>query len=472
MFWRKKKPAETQPAPEPRTIFSTHLSSLGDEPMHKPAMVRQRVGTVGTMDSSAKLTDDAMHVAGVPDAQFGWYAGQSFIGYQAAAIIAQNWLVDKACLMPARDAIRHGYEVNGPDAAVEYLKEADKRYRIDAAMRELVHMGRIFGIRIAIFRVDSADPEYYEKPFNIDGVAPGSYRGISQVDPIWVSPILTDTSLSDPASIRFYEPQFWMVNGQKYHRSHLHVYIPHPVADTLKPMYQYGGIPLPQLIYERVYAAERTANEAPQLAMTKRLSVLKVNALAFFSNLGKARENLAAWVSMRDNYGVKVVDKESEDLTQFDTGLADLDVTIMTQYQLVAAIAGVPSTKLLGTTPKGFNSTGEYEAEDYRQTLESIQSNDLTPLLEKHHAIALRSAGMDAETTVDWRPLDSPTAAEWAAISLQKAQAAQIYAGIGAVDGYDVRDMLKADKMSDYYQLAEIDETDDPTQTPAPDQQA
>ena len=76
---------------------------------------------------------------------------------------------------------------------------------------------------------------------------------------------------------------------------------------------------------------------------------------------------------------------------------------------------------------------------------------------------------MNAETTVDWRPLDSPTAAEWAAISLQKAQAAQIYAGIGAVDGMDVRDMLKADKMSDYYQLAEIDENDDPTQTPTPD---
>ena len=79
---------------------------------------------------------------------------------------------------------------------------------------------------------------------------------------------------------------------------------------------------------------------------------------------------------------------------------------------------------------------------------------------------------MDAETTVDWRPLDSPTAADWAAISLQKAQAAQIYAAIGALDGYDVRGMLKADKMSDYYQLAEIDENDEAQNPPTPDQQA
>ena len=52
------------------------------------------------------------------------------------------------------------------------------------------------------------------------------------------------------------------------------------------------------------------------------------------------------------------------------------------------------------------------------------------------------------------------------------AQAAQIYAGIGAVDGMDVRDMLKADKMSDYYQLAEIEENDEAQNTPTPDQPA
>ncbi len=36
-------------------------------------------------------------------------------------------------------------------------------------------------------------------------------------------------------------------------------------------MYNYFGVSVPERIYERVYASERTANEAPQLAMTKRL---------------------------------------------------------------------------------------------------------------------------------------------------------------------------------------------------------
>jgi len=42
-------------------------------------------------------------------------------------------------------------------------------------------------------------------------------------------------------------------------------------------MYMYGGIPVSQRIMERVYAAERTANEGPLLAMSKRTNVWLTN---------------------------------------------------------------------------------------------------------------------------------------------------------------------------------------------------
>src|SRR5690606_18134855 len=89
-------------------------------------------------------------------------------------------------------------------------------------------------------------------------------------------------------------------------------------------------------------------------------------------------ENIAYFVEMRDNFGVQISDTGTE-FNQFDTALADLDVTVMTQYQLVASAASVPATKLLETTPKGFNATGEYEEASYREGLESIQTNDLEP---------------------------------------------------------------------------------------------
>ena len=110
--------------------------------------------------------------------------------------------------------------------------------------------------------------------------------------------------------------------------------------------------------------------------------------------------------------------------------------------------------------------------------LESIQSNDLTPMLERHHQLVMRSVirpkfGLpeDIECEVSWRPLDSPTAQEWADVNLKKAQAAVAYAGIGAIDGEDVRDQLRRDKDSDYFGLAEdVPQDDLLTGLPTPDE--
>lgn len=420
----------------------------------------------GTVDNTSMLKN-RMADCGIPDAQLYWYGSQGFIGYQLCSIIAQHWLVDKACLMPGRDAIRQGYDIRikgGDDDAsiIEAMRDADERHGINRTMREYIQMGRIFGVRYALFKVESTDPEYYEKPFNLDGVTPNSYRGIAQIDPIWVTPLLNSGSLLNPDSLHYYDPDFYLIGGRKYHRSHLAIYIPFPVTDILKPAYQWGGASVPQRIYERVYAAERTANEAPQLTMTKRLTVLKLQMGQFMANLQEGIANIMEWVGLRDNYGIKMVDKDNEDITQFDTSLTDVDTTIMTQYQLVAAIAEVPGTKLLGTQPKGFNATGEYEEACYRETLESIQTNDLTPLLQRHHQLVMRSevaprlAIKPVGTAVSWSPLDSPTAEEWATINKTKAETDQIYVSMQAIDAQDVRAKITADKDGDYHDLPEI----------------
>lgn len=429
-----------------------------------PALARETMDD--TSDVTSAMIKQSFNNTTMSEAVWAWFASQGFLGYSVCAQIAQHWLVAKAAELPAKDAIRQGYDVLVEDgeedaAIIKAMRKADKRHNINKTMREFIQMGRTYGIRVAIFKVDSTDPEYYEKPFNLDGVQPRSYKGIQQVDPMWVVPELTAAALSEPDNLCFYEPQYYKIGKTRYHRSHLAVYIPYPVPNLLKPAYQWGGKSLPQMIYERVYAAERTANEAPQLTMTKRLNVLKVNIESFFSDIAASTNRLLQWIGLRDNYGSLVVDKTDEDVAQIDTSLTDVDTVIMTQYQLVASIANVPATKLLGTQPKGFNSTGDYEEATYREELEGVQS-DLTPLLERHHQLVMRSEvaprlGIEpVETTVVWCPLDSPTAAEWADINLKKAQTDQIYANVMAIDGADIRAKLQADKDNDYLELADI----------------
>lgn len=464
------------PAPKrARPMFSTHDEETS------AGMVRERLENrlraaaprvpkgVGMDSGNFKSLTDLGDVD-MGEALFAWFGAQTFIGHQMAAVLAQHWLIDKACWLPARDAVRHGFEVKLEDYELDSpelkaIGKANRRYRINQHMQHFIAKGRVFGIRVAIFKVRSLDPLYYEKPFNPDGVRPGTYEGIVQVDPYWCAPELDTASISDPASGQFYEPTWWMINGKRYHRSHLAVYVPYPVADMLKPAYQYGGVPLPQRVMERAYAAERTANEAPQLAMTKRLNVWKTDLAMLLANQDQAAAHMQYFVQAQNNFGVKIVDTD-DTMEQHDTTLNDLDAVIMTQYQIVAAIANVPGTKLLGTTPKGFNSTGEYEEASYHEELETIQENDLDPFLERHMLLVLRSdiepkfgkAPGSIGYDIDWAPLDSPTAEEYAKINKTNAETDKLLADAGAIDGMDIRARISSDRNSGYTGLPELSE--------------
>jgi phage-related protein (TIGR01555 family) len=409
----------------------------------------------------------------MPLTQLDWYGSQGFIGFPLCTVIAQNWLVYKACHMPAQDAVRKGYEITSNDGTkldakiLDAIKKGDKKYRLNAHLKEFLTNGRIFGIRIAIFKVDYDDPHDYELPFNPDGIRPGTYKGIVQVDPYWMTPELDGESSSDPSSMYFYEPTWWRVNGIRYHRTHLVIMRHAEVADLLKPTYYYAGVPLTQQIFERIYAAERTANEAPLLALTKRTTVLKVDMSKFIMNQKKAEDKINKFAWFRDNYGIKLADLE-EQMEQFDTSLSDLDAVIMSQFQLVASVAGVPAAKLLGTTPKGFNSTGEFEEASYHEELESMQEHYLSPLLERHHELLIRSeiapkfnGGKIFSVSVTWKPTDSMTAKEKAELNKLKADTAAELINTGAISNEDERKRLTNDPESGYNGIDDLSENSD-----------
>jgi phage-related protein (TIGR01555 family) len=407
-----------------------------------------------------------------------WYARQGFIGYQAAAVIAQNWLVIKACGMPARDAVRNGYEVtvnDGDDVSVEIqeaLRSYDDEYKVRDNLTELIGMGRIFGIRIAKFVVESSDPDYYRKPFNIDGVAANSYKGISQIDPYWVLPRLDVEASSNPSAKDFYEPTFWTIGGELIHKSHLVIFKTDEVADILKPTYFYGGIPITQKIYEKVYNADRSSNEIPLLLMTKRLDILKMDIGQAEANNIIVSEKMAEFVSNRNNFGIKTIGLD-EDMTQIDTSLTDVDTVTMTAYQLVAAAANVPATKLLGTTPKGFNATGEYEEASYHEELKTIQENDLTPFLNRHYTLVIKSEispkfGVQPfEFKISWHPLDEMTAEELAAVNKAKAETGLTLMQTGAISADEERARIIKDDKSNYSGIDDDDST--PSELTDPD---
>ena len=422
----------------------------------------------------------------IPDKLFAWYVSQSFIGYQACALIAQHWLINRCCTLKGRDATRNGFDITFNDgvdvdpAIHARIENFDKRFNLKKVLTKADKFKNVFGINHTLFVVDSTDPDYYEKPFNPDGITAGSYKGMTQIDPYWVTPLLTSEAVENPDSIGFYEPTYWVISGKKYHKSHFVILRGPEVSDILKPSYLYGGLPLTQLILERVYGAERTANEAPMLALTKRLVVRYMEDLDSISNNPAGFEQfLSALSEWRDNYGVYVESNENK-IEQQDTSLADFDTVVMTQYQIVAGIAGIPSTKLMGTSPNGFQSTGEHEVKSYHEELESIQENDLEPIVNKHHICLMRSHiahhlpdKKPLAVSIVWKPLAVLSDKEQAETNELKARTAKTYQDSGAIDEYDIRDGLIADENSGFSGIEAVErpdelvELDDPTPEPS-----
>ena len=111
---RQQQPAQ-QPKPEPKSFFSTHDLERVPGQSRLVALMRRvadslpKITAVGAQDDSSGATTAKMQSQSsqsLPDVLANWYASQSFIGHQLCAILSQHWLINKACTMPARDAIR------------------------------------------------------------------------------------------------------------------------------------------------------------------------------------------------------------------------------------------------------------------------------------------------------------------------------------------------------------------------------
>lgn len=397
------------------------------------------------------------------------YFSHSFIGWQACALLTQNAYIRKACEIPARDAIAVDYKLhyaNGDDKnpdtdkkeeddVLNELKQiSDRKMKIKNICRDANMYKKIYGqiLLVPTFNVEVD----MEEPFDISKIKKGTYTGMQIIQPFWVQYQMGVEQLNRPDRAGFYEPEYYTIpNKAKIHKSWVIKLVNGVCPDILKPVYYYGGIPLTQMIYERVYCAEKVANEAPKLALTKRLLTVDGDIYNLTANADSAFETLQTIAEVRDNMGFLVKEKDTT-VSQIDTALTDFDALIMTQFQLVAAIAEMPVTKLMKTQLRGLANTGDYEINDYNQTLKEIQESDYNTILLRHYQLlSVSEKGKDLDIDIVWDEIDTPTALEAAQIEQIQAQTDATYVGAGIIGQDEVRAMLRENEDSRFRNLDE-----------------
>lgn len=420
------------------------------------------------MDSVIK---PAMYNNDLPEEMLPFFT-HTFIGWQACALLYENPYIKKACEIPARDAVAVDYELQyenkdkdgdnktDEDEEQEILNKLKRKSDKEMRMKDLVRNADIFKkvygqiLIVPTFNVDMK--KAMEKPYDASKIKKGSYTGMTLIQPFWVTYEMSGDGIMNPQMAGYYEPEYYVINGStRIHKSWVVKVITGVCPDILKPVYYYGGIPLTQQIYERVFCAEKTANEAPKLALTKRLLIADGNIENMAANPTEAYETLKMVLQVRDNMGL-MIKNPGDQVQQIDTSLADMDALIMTQFQLVAAIAEMPVTKLMKTQLKGLANSGDYEMKDYAQTLVEIQENVYNRILERHYQmLSMSEYGRDLGLQIVWNPIDTPTELELAQIESQQAQTDATYIGAGVVGADEVRDGLRANDDSRYHNLSE-----------------
>lgn len=142
----------------------------------------------------------------------------------------------------------------------------------------------------------------------------GSLKEIVPIEPIWTSP--NEYNSENPLQLDFYRPTKWWVMGATVHHTRLLRFVSREPSQILAPTYNFGGVPLIQLAKPYVDNWVRTRQSVSDLINGCSIVSLRTDMVAVYENagIGGLIDRVQNFIKFRDNRGVFLSDKESEEL--------------------------------------------------------------------------------------------------------------------------------------------------------------
>lgn len=177
-------------------------------------------------------------------------------------------------------------------------------------------------------------------------VPKGSLKRLQTIEPVWSYPL--GYNAINPLDESWYNPQVWYVMGKEIHGSRLQTFIGHPVPDMLKPAYAFGGLSLTQMAKPYVDIWLQTRQSVSDLIHSFSVMVLMtdLSTLMQSGNVGALLARAAMFNMLKDNNGLFVANKNTEDFKNVSASLAGLHEL---QSQAQEHIACLPAGTLIET---------------------------------------------------------------------------------------------------------------------------
>jgi hypothetical protein len=331
---------------------------------------------------------------------------------------------------------------------IKSITDEMRRLKIQDAFRVALEHDGLFGRSHIFLDVDVKNPADLETPLYISNrtIKKGAFKRVRVIEPIWTYPgQYNSTRPWDPT---FYRPDTWWVMGTKFHSTRLPMIVSREVPDILKPAYMFGGLSMTQMIKPYVDNWLRTRQSVSDLVHAFSVSVLKTNMQATLAGEPGAGQDPIARAQMfnqfRDNRGLFMLDKETEEFANVATPLSTLDKLLAQSQEQMASIAGIPLTILLGITPSGLNASSDGEIRTFYAWIEALQNDVIRDLLARIIKIIQLSlwGNIDDEIDFSFIPLWTLDEEKKAAVRKTNADTAAVYIGQGVLSPDEERQRI------------------------------
>lgn len=406
---------------------------------------------------------------------------------QLTGLYEGNGLFSKIIDTPAEEALKHGFDLNlKSDELDAFVEDALDDLEWEERAATAIKWARLYGGALIVMLIDDGrgleEPVDWEHIRSIDELR--VYER-SIVQPDYASLYQQDyggKGVGNRVS-KFGQPEYYYVSSIygsfKVHESRCLVFRNGVLPEqTSNATYLFWGMP--------EYVRIRRALRETVTAHTDSVKLLERSVQAIYSMKGLASllttddgenqvlKRLQLVDTSRGLLNSIAIDSEGEqyDFKTFQfSGVKDvIDATC----NMLSALTNIPQTILFGRSPAGMNATGDSDFESYYNFVEKIQrlmlKRNLRTLLDVvfRAGIASGDVAEEPDYKLEFKPLWSLSDTEQAAVdqtkaqtALVKAQTAQAYVDMQALDPTEVRRRLASDEEFDVEDIISEDDEDD-----------
>lgn len=406
---------------------------------------------------------------------------------QLTGLYEGNGLFSKIIDTPAEEALKHGFDLNlKSDELNAFVEDALDDLEWEERAATAIKWARLYGGALIVMLIDDGrgleEPVDWEHIRSIDELR--VYER-SIVQPDYASLYQQDyggKGVGNRVS-KFGQPEYYYVSSIygsfKVHESRCLVFRNGVLPEqTSNATYLFWGMP--------EYVRIRRALRETVTAHTDSVKLLERSVQAIYSMKGLASllttddgenqvlKRLQLVDTSRGLLNSIAIDSEGEqyDFKTFQfSGVKDvIDATC----NMLSALTNIPQTILFGRSPAGMNATGDSDFESYYNFVEKIQrlmlKRNLRTLLDVVFRAGIASGDVTEEPDykLEFNPLWSLSDTEQAAVdqtkaqtALVKAQTAQAYVDMQALDPTEVRRRLASDEEFDVEDIISEDDEDD-----------